>query len=85
MIISHIYDALTVSGWPKKSDATQNGLIYVLSFEDKEKQIDNNLLEIFVSAKLYSLVKHPIQTFLFPVWKLRLYKTVLIAVIQHTC
>ena len=56
-----------------------------LSFEDKEKQIDNDLLEIFVSAKLYSLVKHPRQTFLFPVWKQRLYKTVLIAVIQHTC
>ena len=51
----------------------------------KEKQIDIDLLDIFVSAKLYSLVQHPSQTFLFPVWKQRLYKTVLIAVIQHTC
>jgi len=30
--------------------------VVFLSFEDKEKQIDNDLLEIFVSAKLYSLV-----------------------------
>ena len=55
------------------------------SFEDKEKQIDNDLLEIFVSAKLHSHVKQSSQNFLFPVWKERLYKTVLIAVIQHTC
>ena len=65
--------------------ATQNGLFYLLSCKDNKKQIDNDLLEIFVSAKLYSLVLHPSQTFLFPVWKQRLYKTVLIAVIQHTC
>ena len=25
IIISHVYDALTASVWPKKSDATQNG------------------------------------------------------------
>tara|TARA_B100001079_G_scaffold252729_1_gene246079 strand:- start:786 stop:1025 length:240 start_codon:yes stop_codon:yes gene_type:complete len=69
----------------EKSDATQNGLFYFLSFVDKEKQIDNDLLEIFVSAILYSLVRKPSQTFLSPVWKQRLYKTVLIVVIQHTC
>ena len=63
----------------------RTGFFIFLSFEDKEKQIDNDLLEIFVSAKLYSLVRKPSQTFLFPVWKERLYKTVLIAVIQHTC
>ena len=34
-----------------------------------QKQIDNDLLEIFVSAKLYSLVQYPSQAFLFPVWK----------------
>ena len=85
MIISHIYDALTASGWPIKKRCYPERLFYFLSFEDKEKQIDNDLLEIFVTAKLYSLVKHPSQTFLFPVWKQRLYKTVLIAVIQCTC
>ena len=86
MIISNIYDALTASGWVnKKAILPRTGFFIFLSFEDKEKQIDNDLLEIFVSAKLYSLVKHPSQTFLFPVWKQRLYKTVLIAVIQHTC
>ena len=84
MIISHIYDALTALGWPIKKRCYPERDFF-LSFEDKEKQIDNDLLEIFVSAKLYSLVKHPSQTFLFPVWKQRLYKTVLIAVIQHTC
>jgi len=63
----------------------RTGFFIFLSFEDKEKQIDNDLLEIFVSAKLHSLVQHPSQTFLFPEWKERLYKTVLIAVIQHTC
>jgi|TARA_Y100000294_G_scaffold141249_1_gene135192 hypothetical protein len=50
----------------------RTGFFIFLSFEDKEKQIDNDLLEIFVSAKLYSLVQHPSQTFLFPVWKQRL-------------
>jgi len=69
IIISNIHEALTASGWSKKTDATQNALFYFLSFEDKEKQIDNDLLEIFVSAKMYSLVQHPSQTFLFPVWK----------------
>ena len=69
----------------KKVILTRTGFFIFLSFEDKEKQIDNDLLKIFVSAKLYSLVQHPSQTFLFPVWKQRLYKTVLIAVIQHTC
>jgi hypothetical protein len=73
MIISHIYDALTASGWPiKKAMLPRTGFFIFLSFEDKEKQIDNDLLEIFVSAKLYSLVQHPSQTFLFPVWKQRL-------------
>ena len=59
----------------KKAMLPRTGFFIFLSFEDKEKQIDNDLLEIFVSAKLYSLVQHPSQTFLFPVWKQRLYKT----------
>ena len=53
----------------KKEMLLRTGFFIFLSFEDKEKQIDNNLLEIFVSAKLYSLVQHPSKTFLFPVWK----------------
>jgi len=40
-----------------------------LSFEYKEKQIDNDLLEIFVSAKLPSLVQHPSPAFLFTLKK----------------
>ena len=36
------------------------------SFEDKEKQIDNDLLEIFVLAKMYCLVQSPSQTFAVP-------------------
>ena len=35
--------------------ATQNELFYLLSCKDNKKQIDNDLLEIFVSAKLYSI------------------------------
>ena len=51
IINSHIYDALTASGWPiRKWWYPENGLFYFLSFEDKEKQIDNYLMEIFVSA-----------------------------------
>jgi len=46
---------------------TRTGFFNFLSFEDKLEQIDNELLEKFVSAKLYSLVRHPSQTFLFPV------------------
>ena len=86
IIISHIYDVRIASGWPRKKRCyLERALLIFLSFEDKEKQIDNDLLEIFVSAKLYSLVQHPSQTCLFPVWKQRLYKTVLIAVIKYTC
>ena len=59
--------------------------VVFLSFEDKEKQIDNDLLEIIVLAKMYSLLQHPSQILLFPEWKQQLYKTVLIAVIQDTC
>ena len=42
-----------------KSDASRTGFFYILSFEDKEKLIDQDLLEIFVSAKLHSLVQCP--------------------------
>ena len=60
IIISRIYDALIASGWPiKKRYYPERTFLYILSFEDKEKQIDNDLLEIFVSAKLYSLEQHP--------------------------
>ena len=39
----------------------------MLSFEDKEKLIDQDLLEIFVSAKLHSLVQWcPSLDFSFP-------------------
>ena len=63
----------------------RTGFLIFLRFEDKEKQINNDLLETIVSAKLNSPLQHASQTFIFPVWKQRLYKTVLIAVIQHTC
>ena len=59
MIISDIYDALTTWDRPYKKLCLQNGLFYILSFEDKEKLIDQDLLEIFVSAKLHSLVQCP--------------------------
>ena len=44
----------------------RTGFFIFLSFEDKEKQIDNDLLEIFVSAKLYSLVRQTKPDFSFP-------------------
>jgi len=69
----------------KKVMLPRTDFFIFLSFEDKEKQINNDLLEILISAKLYSLAQHPSQTFLFPVWKQRLYKTVLIAVVQYAC
>ena len=52
-IISYIYHALTASGMTnKKVMLPRMGFFIFKSFEDKEKQIDNDLLEIFVSAKL---------------------------------
>ena len=49
----------------KKAKLPRTGFFIFLSFEDKK--IDNDLLEIFVLAKLYSLVQNSSQTFLFPV------------------
>ena len=60
LIISNIYDALTASGWVnKKAILPRTGFFIFLSFEDNEKQLDNDLKEKFVSAKLYGLLKHP--------------------------
>ena len=42
LIFSHIYGALTVSGWPKKAMLPKTGFFIFLSFEDKEKQIEND-------------------------------------------
>ena len=52
IIISHIDDALTESCWPIKKGCSPHGLLYLLSSKDNKKQIDNNMMEIFVSAKL---------------------------------
>ena len=66
MIISDIYDALTTWDRPYKKWCLQNGLFYILSFEYKEKLIDQDLLEIFVSAKLHSLVQCAQVRLFFP-------------------
>ena len=66
MIISDIYDALTTWDRPYKKWCLQNGLFCILSFEDKEKLIDQDLLEIFVSAKLHKSCTVPKLDFSFP-------------------
>ena len=57
MAIADIYDALTAWDRPYKKAVPQERALDILYFEAKDNNIDQDLLDIFVNAKLYSLVK----------------------------
>lgn len=59
MTIADIYDALTAWDRPYKKAMPSERALNILNFEAKDKHIDPDLLEIFISAKLYSLVQRP--------------------------
>jgi|LULX01.1.fsa_nt_gb HD-GYP domain-containing protein (c-di-GMP phosphodiesterase class II) len=59
MTIADIYDALTAWDRPYKKAMPSERALNILNFEAKDKHIDPVLLEIFISAKLYSLVQRP--------------------------
>ena len=57
MTIADIYDALTAWDRPYKKAVPQERALDILYFEAKDNNIDQDLLDIFVKAKLYNLVK----------------------------
>jgi HD-GYP domain-containing protein (c-di-GMP phosphodiesterase class II) len=59
MTIADIYDALTAWDRPYKKAMPAERALKILGFEAKDNHIDPELLEIFIGAKLYDLVKRP--------------------------
>ena len=57
MTISDIYDALTALDRPYRKAISSERALDILGFEAKDNHIDKDLLEIFINAKLYSLVE----------------------------
>ena len=59
MTIADIYDALTAWDRPYKKAMPAERALKILGFEAKDNHIDSELLEIFIGARLYDLVKRP--------------------------
>ena len=57
MTIADIYDALTAWDRPYKKSISKDRALDILFFEAKDNHIDQDILEIFVNAKLYNLVE----------------------------
>ena len=55
MTISDIYDALTASDRPYKKAVPRERALDILNAEVKSGQIDQNLFQIFLDAKIYLL------------------------------
>ncbi|HEY7161523.1 MAG TPA: HD domain-containing phosphohydrolase, partial [Acidobacteriota bacterium] len=55
MTISDIYDALTASDRPYKKAVPTQRALDILSSEVKSGQVDPNLFQIFLDAKIYLL------------------------------
>lgn len=58
MTISDIYDALTAPDRPYKKSLTPEDALKILEFEAKSKKIDEELLRIFIEAKIYERKIH---------------------------
>jgi HD-GYP domain-containing protein (c-di-GMP phosphodiesterase class II) len=56
MTIADIYDALTAPDRPYKKSLTPEHALDILKYEAKEGRIDNDLLELFIQAKIYQVV-----------------------------
>jgi HD-GYP domain-containing protein (c-di-GMP phosphodiesterase class II) len=61
MTIADIYDALTAWDRPYKKAIPAERALKILGFEAKDNHIDSDLLEIFINAKLYQLVRRPLH------------------------
>mgnify|MGYP000654523983 FL=1 len=59
MTIADIYDALTAWDRPYKKAMTSEHALNILGFEAKDKHLDQDLLDIFINAKLYRLLERP--------------------------
>ena len=59
MTISDIFDALTAWDRPYKKAMPEERALNILGFEAQDNHLDQDLLEIFLKAKLYSLVQRP--------------------------
>ncbi len=59
MTIADIYDALTAWDRPYKKAMPAERAFNILGFEAKDGNIDTDLLEVFIDAKLYTLVSRP--------------------------
>lgn len=57
--ISDIYDALTARDRPYKKAASHSKALDILKREAKKKKIDHDLLDIFIAAKVYEVIKQP--------------------------
>ena len=59
MTIADIYDALTAWDRPYKKSMPAERALNILGFEAKDQHVDQNLLNLFIDAKLYQLVARP--------------------------
>lgn len=59
MTIADIYDALTAWDRPYKKAMPAERALKILGFEAKDNHIDSDLLEIFIGARIYELVRRP--------------------------
>ncbi len=59
MTIADIYDALTAWDRPYKKSMPPERALNILGFEAKDKHVDQDLLDLFIDAKLYQLVSRP--------------------------
>ncbi len=59
MTISDIYDALTAWDRPYKKAMPAERALQILEFEAKDQHIDRDLLNLFVEAKIFQLVRRP--------------------------
>ncbi len=57
MTIADIYDALTASDRPYKKAVPLDKALKILEYEAKDGNIDNDLLQIFVEAKIFDITK----------------------------
>ena len=62
MAIADIFEALTARDRPYKKAMPEERALNILGFEAQDNHLDQDLLEIFLKAKLYSLVQRPMVT-----------------------
>ncbi len=61
MTIADIYDALTAWDRPYKKAMPAERALNILGFEAKDNHVDQDLLDLFIDAKIYQLVSRPVH------------------------